>query len=151
MPGGQQIADLGTAAGSARGQPEVEELYAGLRPHDVPWLQIAVNDAAPVRLVESVCDLDQRADCFGNRNGATPDPLVQRLPFDVLHHEILRALVQAYVVKRADVWVVEAGDDFCLTLEPIAAVAIGSEMRRQDLDGDDAIQPRVARAVDLSH
>src|SRR4051794_28635508 len=140
----REIADFGSAVGSASGQPEVEELDARLRPHDVAWLQIAVNDAVPVRLVERVGDLDQRAERFAYRKGATPDPLVQRLPFDVLHHEILRALVQAYVVQRADMWVVEAGDDSCLTLEPIPAVGIVGEMSRQDLDRDDAVQPRVA-------
>ena len=37
---------------TALGEPEVEQLRAGLRQHDVAGLQVAMDDALPVRLVE---------------------------------------------------------------------------------------------------
>ena len=42
-------------------------------------------------------------------------------------------------------------DSFGLALEPGERVGILGEVGRQHLDGDVAIEPRVARAVDLAH
>ena len=38
-----------------------------------------------------------------------------------------------------------------LALEPLANLRIGGQRLRQDLDGDDAIEPGVAGLVDLAH
>jgi hypothetical protein len=40
------------------GQPEVEQLHAGFRQHDVAWLQIPVNDARAVRRGEGIGDFN---------------------------------------------------------------------------------------------
>ena len=40
-------------------QPEVQQLRAGLRQHDVGGLEIAMDDALAVRLVERVGDLER--------------------------------------------------------------------------------------------
>ena len=50
-----------------------------------------------------------------------------------------------------DVRVVERGEDLCLTREASAAVGIGAEGLRQDLERDVAIQLRVAGAIHLAH
>ena len=57
----------------------------------------------------------------------------------------------ADVVERADVGVIELGDCAGFTIEALAELRIDSERPRQDLDRDEAIQPRVARLVDLAH
>jgi hypothetical protein len=36
-------------------------------------------------------------------------------------------------------------------LEPVAQLQIGGEIRRQNLDGNRAIEPGVTRAIDLAH
>ena len=54
-------------------------------------------------------------------------------------------------MKHADVRVGQAGDRPGFTLEPLAALGIRRQRGRQNLDGDVAIQPRVAGPIDLSH
>ena len=58
---------------SQLGQAEVEELGARLRQHDVARLQVAVDDAVAVRLVEGVRDLDAVAQhLIGRQRAASP-------------------------------------------------------------------------------
>ena len=45
----------------------------------------------------------------------------------------------------------ERGDGLRLALEARAAIRIVGERRRQDLDGDVAVEPRIAGAIDLAH
>ena len=45
----------------------------------------------------------------------------------------------------------ERGDGLRFALEARAAIRIAGNAGRQDLDRDVAIEPRVARAVDLAH
>ena len=55
------------------------------------------------------------------------------------------------VVHRGDVGVVEAPGGLRLLLEAAHPVGVRGERRRQDLDRDLALEPLVARAVDLAH
>jgi len=57
----------------------------------------------------------------------------------------------ADVVQRADVRMIQAGDNFGFTLEALAARRIISKMRRKNLDGDGAVQARVPRPIHFSH
>ena len=43
------------------------------------------------------------------------------------------------------------GHDLGLTLEPVDTGGIGSHLRREDLEGDEAIERRLARLVDGAH
>ena len=61
--------------------------------------------------------------------------------FDVLHHQVVRA----DVVQVADVGVTERGDGARLAIEPLGELFFGN------LDGDEAIQPHIACAIDLAH
>jgi hypothetical protein len=45
----------------------------------------------------------------------------------------------------------ELRDGFGFALEPLAKRRVGRHVRRQHFDRDGAVQPRVARAIDLSH
>src|SRR5260370_599066 len=54
-------------------------------------------------------------------------------------------------VEDADVRMIQAGDGPCFPLESFAQFGTICKLRRQNLDGDDAVQPRVAGAVHLTH
>ena len=79
------------------------------------------------------------------------EPRGQRLAFEMLHHEVVRCRRAADVVDAADVGMVERGDGARLALEACPQVRIVSDVARQDLDRDRAIEARVARLVDLAH
>jgi hypothetical protein len=71
--------------------------------------------------------------------------------FEILQHEVVDAVLMADVEQRANARVAERGDRARFTIEAISQPRIGSERRRQDLDGDGAIEPRVTGAIDLAH
>ena len=54
------------------------------------------------------------------------------------------------VIERADVRMIEARDRSRFALEPLRN-ADSKHVRRENLDRDRAIEPRVARLVDLAH
>ena len=58
----------------------------------------------------------------------------------MLHHQEWHALVIADVVQRADVRMRELRDGTRLAVEPFANRRIRRELRRQNFDGDGAVQ-----------
>ena len=58
---------------------------------------------------------------------------------------------QSDVVERADVRVRQLRDGLRLALEALPRVGRRGDLGRQNLDGDDAIEARVAGFVDLAH
>ena len=72
------------------------------------------------------------------------------VPCDERHHEEQRVVVAAEVVDGHDGRVVHLRDQLRLALE--ALLGLGAQLGRRDqLDGDLAIEPRVAGAVDDAH
>ncbi len=133
------------------GEAEVEQLRARRREDHVGRLEVAVDDAAAVRAVEGFCDLDAVPDRFVERQVAASEPLGQALALEILHHQVLGAVLVADVVQRADVRVAQARDRLRLALEPRPDRLVGGEAIRQHLDRDEPVEPRVEGTVDLAH
>ena len=83
-------------------QTEVEELHSRLREHHVARLQVAVDDSLPVRLVERVRDLDSEAKHLLRRESSPGEAILERLPLEELHDEVLDPAFAPDVVERAD-------------------------------------------------
>ena len=132
-------------------QPEVEQLHARLRQHDVAGLQVPVHDPLPVRLVQCVGDLDAVPQRLLQRQRTLREALAERLPLEQLHHEILGLALPPHVVERADVRMRELRDRLRFPLEALASIRGRHRPFRQHLDRDGALEPRVPRLVDLSH
>ena len=110
-----------------------------------------MDDPVPMGRVQSLrdfCGVFQRT---VNRQGTSLQASGQRLAFEVLHDEEFAPGLMTHVVKGADMWVVEAGDDTRLPLEPLAALGIRRQVRRQYFDGNRAVESRVGGAVHLPH
>ena len=82
---------------------------------------------------------------------ACRQPLGERHAFDLLHHEVVVAVVVADVEQRADVRMVQRGDRLRLALQALAGAELTRQLRRQDLDCDRASEAGVLRTVDLAH
>ena len=120
------------------------------RDHDVRGLDVAVDDAARVAVVERVGDLDPDVHDLAEVQRLVPDQPQQVRALRDGHDEEERALVPPEVVDRHDRRVVHLGDELGLALE--ALLDLGRQVRRGDeLDRDLAVQERVARAVDDAH
>src|SRR5215467_10171782 len=95
-----------------------------------------MNDALPVGGVERVTNLRAIFQDLIQWQRST-----KRLALDVLHDEIVRT----DIVKLADMRMVERRDCPGFALESFA------ELLTRSLDGDDAIEPRVARLPHFTH
>src|SRR5262249_1443630 len=115
--------------------------------HDVARLQIAVDDADAMGLIERAADLRRDRKRLVELDRSAFQAFRERLALEVLHDEE----VLADAVERADVRMRELRNGPRLAREPFAELRIVRELGRQDLDGDEASQPRVARAVHLAH
>jgi len=144
MSGDAHVGRLGGA-----GQTEVQNLRAARRQHDVGGLQIPVDDPPAVRRGERVRQGD--AGIHERRHVERParEPFVECLSFQQLHDEI-RHWLGAHVVDGADAGMVERGNGLGLALEALERVG-RARIGGQHLDGHDAVQPRVARAIHLPH
>src|SRR5207245_6918489 len=54
-------------------------------------------------------------------------------------------------MKRANVWMIQAGDRLCFPLKPLLPLRICRHIFRQNLDRDVPPEPRILRAVHLAH
>jgi hypothetical protein len=111
-----------------------------------------MHDPGAMRLVESVRDDDPDLQRLLERQRPlrAREPRRQRLAVEILHHEIVGVAVSADVVHHADVRMRERGDGAGLALEAGAALGIRGDGGPENFQRDGAIEPRVARLVDLS-
>ena len=132
-------------------EAEVQKLDARFRQHDVPGLQVPMDDAVPVSRLESFGDLDSELQDLIRRERTLLQPFREALPFEQLHDEEVDAVLAADVMERADVRVGERGDRPGFPLEALAQLGIFREVTRQHLDRDGPLEPRVLGLVDLPH
>ena len=132
-------------------QPEVEHFGAARRQHHVRGLQIAVGQPRAVRGIERIRELDRDPQDVLEWQRAAQQPVGQRLARQILHHQELDAVLLADVVQRADVRVRQARDRAGFAPKAFLAPGVIGDARRQDLDRDGSIEPRVARFVDFAH
>ena len=104
-------------------EPEVEELHARRREHDVARFDIPVHDAMPVRERDCVGEGGRVAQRVGHGQRALQQPIGQRFALEILHDEELHVFLEPDVVERADVRMVQRGDRAHLALEALAAMS----------------------------
>ena len=100
---------------------------------------------------EATGDLNPVLKRLIERQRSLRQPLRERLPLEVLHHQEVDAVLCANVVEHADVWVIERRDRARLLLEPAPALGIRGGALRQHLDGNGAAQAGVDGPVNLAH
>ena len=110
-----------------------------------------MDDALLVRGLERLGDLPRDRQRFVERDRPVRDPLGERRALDQLHHQRVDAAAVFEAVDVRDVRMVERGEHLRFALEPREPLGVVGEQLRQDLDRDVAIQPGVARAIDLAH
>jgi hypothetical protein len=76
---------------------------------------------------------------------------LQVVAVDETHRDVQHAVGLARLVDRDHVRVVERGCELGLAQEPLPEPLVLGELRRQELEGDIALQARVMGAVDDAH
>ena len=101
--------------------------------------------------IQRVGDLRSVAQHLIHRQRSARQPVSQALALQILHHQIVGALLRADVIKVADVGVGELRDGTRLALEALLQVGTGDEVSGKNFDGHVAAQPGIASAVHLAH
>jgi DNA-binding TFAR19-related protein (PDSD5 family) len=139
------------------GEPEVENLDLAVRRQlDVGRLEVAVDDAALVSLLERLGDLPRDRSGLVERDRSALQPLREVLALHQLHGEEVggRAVGERRgleAVDVCDVRVVERGEKPGFALEAGEALRVLPQLRRQHLDRDLALELRVGGAIHLAH
>ena len=88
---------------------------------DVLRLDIAMNDAAAVRVIQAIGDLARDAQCLGERQPPAVQPLAQRFPFDERHREPEIPAGFAGIMDRQDVRMLQPCDQHDFLLKALGA------------------------------
>ncbi len=110
-----------------------------------------MDDALLMRLLQRFRDLRPNLHHLIERQRPFLQALGQRLPFQILHHQEVGAVLRTDVVKRADIRMLQRGDGFGFPLHALFQFRVRRKMRGQNLDGNRALQPRVLGAIHLAH
>ena len=121
-------------------QPEVgDPRVAFLVEQDVARLEVAVDHAALVGIVDRVGHRGHQRGRLAGRQRPVGQPLRQALALDEAHREVVLALVLADLVDRHDARVVEVGRRLGLGVEPLDVGLVGK------LAGEDHLRARPCR------
>ena len=110
-----------------------------------------MNDAARVRGGKRVGHLHGVAQEVRDAQARPSNERVERLPGDVLHHDEVGVAVPTDVVNGDDAGVVQGACRLRLSDKALRGSGSCDFVGGQDLDGDVAVQPRIARLVDDAH
>ena len=141
------------AAGLARGErdAEVGHQRAAVVQQDVLGLDVAVDHAVPVRVVEGVGHLAGDADRVVHRELLLAvEPVAQRLALDEGHDVEEVAVGLARVEQRKDVRVLQIGGELDLGEEPLGPDD-GGQLGPEHLEGDPAVVAEVLGQIDGGH
>ncbi len=119
---------------------------------EVGRLDVAVNDALAVRMVEGLRGLNE--DGAGLRDfelALAEDVIGEVRPIDEFHCEVVGILDLVPLVQGDDVGVVEPGGVAGLAAEAFEGAGMGQEAGGEDLEGDDPAEADVHGLVDGAH
>src|SRR5262245_60211271 len=121
-----------------------------LREHDVLCLDVAVDDAALVDVLERVRDLTKHVDRATYRHRQEPGT-DQRVAVDELHdHEHAELGILAVVDDRDDIRVRNLARELRFVVEAQPRALVVGEYRRDDLEREGLAELEVADAVDAA-
>ena len=141
------------AAGQRGGDAEVGHLHlAVVADDDVAELHVAVHQPGAVGAAERVGHVrgDLRGPVGAERSGGSQH-VGHAAAHDVLHDDVVGALLLAPVVDADDVGVVEVGGGLRLPAETLHEARVVGELREQDLDRHLPVERSVSGQVDVGH
>jgi hypothetical protein len=116
-----------------------------------PRALVAVDNRAFVCCLESVGDLESEMEKCLQIQRPTANLGCQRLAFEQLHGDKALSILLSNVINGANVWMVQGGGSFSFALESSDGLGIAGKLIGQELQGNEAVKPRVLGFVDDTH
>ena len=133
------------------GHPEVGHQGVPAAEHHVVRLDVPVHHPLGVGRGQGVHHLGQDLDGVVDREFALPgQPVAQRFPGDVGHHEPVEPVAFAGIEQGQDMGMLQPGGDLDFPEEPLAAEG-GGDLGPEDLHRHLAVMPQVFGQVDRGH
>ena len=151
--GADEHAGLSLGSLDDAGDPEIHHFDdAVLGDHDVGGLDVAMNDAALVGAVEGAARLHgvDELERDGQRS-TVRDDLLEALTFNEFHGDVGDVVLFAHIVDGDDVGVLQPAGGLGLAVKALEQTGIGGHASGDGLDGDEAVDDRIASAVDHAH
>ena len=132
---------------------EIGDLHAAvLEDHDVVGLNVAVDDAAAVRVLQRLGDLRGKM----QRLAPTQLPLLlhillERDALDELHDDVVDVVRVRHIVNAHDIRVRQHRHRLRLRVEAAAELLVLKQLFLQDLDGNEAVEAVASRLVYHRH
>ncbi len=140
-----------TGVGDSERDPEVGDERLSVVQENVLGLDVAVNDTAPVRIVERARDLGRDAErVVDGKLLFSIQPVAQRFALDVRHDVEDGAVHLTRVEQRQDVRVLEVRSRADLGEKPLSPDD-RCQLGAQDFDGDAAVVPAVVGEINGGH
>ena len=139
--------------GGHLGDAKVEDFHLTVaEKEDIAGLDVAVDDALLVRVVQTATDLSHDGDfVFQGQRLALGDEAAELVTVEELHDDEEAAVVLAHVVDGDDVGVAEAGAGLGFTEKAGAELVGDLDLGGDDLEGDGAVEDGVMGFVDHAH
>src|ERR1035437_7767042 len=133
-------------------QPEVENLgVTALGDEDVRGLDVPMDDASGMSGIERVGDVNRQTEQNIGVDGLSGDAILQRHPVQVLHGDERFPILFSDIKDHANIGVIQRGGSLGLALKSGKYLRVASNILRQELEGDEAMQPSVLSLVHHTH
>ena len=150
-PDGSAVLSEAAEIGDLR-QSEVHHLEGSLAgKHQVGALDVTVDDALLVSLLQTAGGLGRQRQRFLERQRSLLNLLLQRRPVNIGHRDEHAAVRFADLKYCGDVRVIERCDRFGLAQETSFLLAGAHKILSDELEGDNTVEVEILRLVDLSH
>jgi hypothetical protein len=110
-----------------------------------------MNDAPCVRRVESVRDLDAQRKQTLQFQRAVANDVLEGGSFEELHHDVGFAILLTDIVDGAYIGMIQGGSGLRFPLEAPQRLGITGNFFGQELEGNEAMQPRIFGLINHSH
>jgi hypothetical protein len=110
-----------------------------------------MDDALLVCLVEGHGDFRPNLQNLVKRQRTFRQAVGKSLALEIFHDQEVGVVLCADVVKSTDIGVLKRGNSFGFTLHALLQFRIRGKMRRQNFDGDGAVEASVLGTINLSH
>ncbi len=144
------MAAVGAGGGDCLGDAEVGDGGAAGGEEDVVRFDVAVDDAARVRVGERPGHVTQDADHLASGKRPALEPLAQAVAVHVGHAEPRQARGLAGAENRHDVRMLELGCEQHFTMKPLEGDA-GQQLRREHLHDDSAVERLLQGKIGAGH